>query len=140
MSARTVDDLSFRWRWNGGWGEAAVGTALSQLPVGRLPALCSPVSSVAAFPGPVERHCGTALPCTKLLSPKAPTPLAPPPASPLPPRSMSAIVHENPGIIIQLKRHQDLPACALDNDVMVEVGARLPARLPARPPAFPPQV
>jgi hypothetical protein len=35
---------------------------------------------------------------------------------------MGSIVSENPGISIELKRDHDLPACALDNDVLVEVG------------------
>ena len=39
----------------------------------------------------------------------------------IPPCSMNAIVAENPGISIELKRAQELPACALDNDVLVEV-------------------
>lgn len=35
--------------------------------------------------------------------------------------NMNAIVAENPGISIELKRAQELPACALDNDVLVEL-------------------
>jgi hypothetical protein len=34
---------------------------------------------------------------------------------------MGSIVSDNPGISIELKRGQELPACALDNDVLVEV-------------------
>lgn len=46
--------------------------------------------------------------------------------------SMVAIVSENPGTSIAFKHHLSLPPCALDNDVLIEVGPS-----PAGPPLLP---
>lgn len=58
-------------------------------------------------------------PTLRLLRSNLPAPLL---LAPTLPGSMDALLAENPGVAMEVRRGEQLPPCALDNDVLIEVG------------------